>query len=162
MIKLIWAMDQNWLIGKDNKIPWHYKEDLLYYKEMTAGKNVLMGDKTYYSLKGYYKTKPLPYGKIYVASLEDITLSDAVVINDIKTFLANNKEDLWVVGGSTIYRFALEFADELYITHIEKTYDGDAYFPKFDLNGLFTLKSSRRSGDLNFCHYERKNEKCSV
>ena len=51
MIKLIWAMDKNWLIGKENKIPWHYKEDLLYYKEKTAGQIVLMGDNTYFSLK---------------------------------------------------------------------------------------------------------------
>ena len=74
MIKLIWAMDKNWLIGKENKIPWHYKEDLLYYKEKTAGQIVLMGDNTYFSLKGYYKTKPLPYAKIYVASLNDLKL----------------------------------------------------------------------------------------
>ena len=156
MIKLIWAMDKNWLIGKENKIPWHYKEDLLYYKEKTAGQIVLMGDNTYFSLKGYYKTKPLPYAKIYVASLNDLKLDDAIVINDLKGFLSQNKEDLWVVGGATIYRFALEFADELYITHIEKAYEGDAYFPKFDLEGLFKLKSSTRSGDLNFCCYERK------
>lgn len=156
MIKLIWAMDKNWLIGKENKIPWHYKEDLLYYKEKTAGQIVLMGDNTYFSLKGYYKTKPLPYAKIYVASLNDLKLDDAIVINDLKGFLSQNKEDLWVVGGATIYRFALEFADELYITHIEKAYEGDAYFPKFDLEGLFKLKSSNRSGDLNFCCYERK------
>ena len=74
MISLIWAMDINWLIGIDDKLPWHYREDLLYYKEKTAGKTVLMGDKTYYSLKGYYKTKPLPYGKIFVASLDKLEL----------------------------------------------------------------------------------------
>ena len=157
MIKLIWAMDKNWLIGKDNKIPWHYKEDLLYYKEMTAGQTVLMGENTYYSLKGYYKTKPLPYGKIYVASLDNnLVLDDAVVINDLIVFLKNCKEDLWVVGGASIYRLALDYADQLYITHIEKAYEGDAYFHKFDLEGLFNLKDSRISGDLNFCIYERK------
>ena len=90
MIKLIWAMDKNWLIGKENKIPWHYKEDLLYYKEKTAGQIVLMGDNTYFSLKGYYKTKPLPYAKIYVASLNDLKLDDAIVINDLKGFLSQN------------------------------------------------------------------------
>ena len=83
MISLIWAMDINWLIGIDDKLPWHYREDLLYYKEKTAGKTVLMGDKTYYSLKGYYKTKPLPYGKIFVASLDKLELEDAIVVNDI-------------------------------------------------------------------------------
>ena len=69
MISLIWAMTEDHLIGIDDKIPWHIKEDLLYYKSKTKGQIVLMGEATYYSLKGYYKTKPLPYGKIYVASL---------------------------------------------------------------------------------------------
>ena len=66
---MIWAMDEDFLIGKDDQIPWHIKEDLLYYKSKTKGQTVLMGEATYYSLKGYYKTKPLPYGKIYVASI---------------------------------------------------------------------------------------------
>ena len=69
MINLIWAMTKDNLIGKGNLMPWHIKEDLVYYKNKTAGKTVVMGEETYYSLKGYYKTRPLPYGTIYVASL---------------------------------------------------------------------------------------------
>ena len=158
MISLIWAMDKNWLVGKDNKLPWHFKEDLLYYKEKTAGKTVLMGDKSYYSLKSYYKEKPLPYGKIYVASLDDIVLDDATVIHDINEFLDNfdKNEELWVVGGATIYRFSLPYADRLYITHVDGEYEGDAYFPKFDLENEFNLISSRISNVLNFSVYERK------
>ena len=157
MISLIWAMDKNWLVGKDNKLPWHFKEDLLYYKEKTAGKTVLMGDKSYYSLKSYYKEKPLPYGKIYVASLDDLELSDATVIHDINKFLDNfdKNEELWVVGGATIYRFSLPYADRLYITHVDGEYEGDAYFPKFDLENEFKLISSRISNNLNFAVYER-------
>ena len=73
MIHLIWAMTKNHVIGLQNKMPWHIKEDLIYYKEHTAGKTVVMGENTYYSLKGYYKSKPLPYGKIYVASLNAVS-----------------------------------------------------------------------------------------
>ena len=158
MISLIWAMDINWLIGIEDKLPWHYREDLLYYKEKTAGKTVLMGDKTYYSLKGYYKTKPLPYGKIYVASLDNLELEDAEVINDINSFLANfpKAEDLWVVGGSTIYKFALPYADYLYITHVLKAYEGNMYFPKFDLENDYNIVSKRYSDVLCFAVYERK------
>ena len=90
MISLIWAMSEKWLIGKDNKIPWHVKEDLLYYKEKTNGKTVLMGENTYFSLKGYYKNRPLPYGKIYVASLSDNEFIDAIKIDDVISFLNNN------------------------------------------------------------------------
>ena len=157
MISLIWAMDINWLIGVDDKLPWHYKEDLMYFKEKTAGKTVLMGDKTYYSLKGYYKTKPFPYGKIYVASLDNLELEDATVINNINEFLENfpKEEDLWVVGGSTIYRFSLPYADYLYITHVMKSHEGNMYFPKFDLENDFKVLSKRYSEPLCFAVYER-------
>lgn len=157
MISLIWAMDKNWLVGKDNKLPWHFKEDLLYYKEKTAGQTVLMGDKSYFSLKSYYKNKPLPYGKIYVASLDDLQLDDAVVVNDVISFLNNfpSEEKLWVVGGATIYKFALPYANYLYITHVDGEYEGDAYFPKFDLENDFKLISQRISNNLNFSVYER-------
>lgn len=158
MISLIWAMDKNWLVGKENKLPWHFKEDLIYYKEKTAGNTVLMGDVSYYSLKGYYKDKPLPYGKIFVASLDNLNLDDAIVVNDVISFLANfpNDEELWVVGGATIYKFALPHAHRLYITHVDGEYQGDTYFPKFDLENDFNLISSRISGVLNFSVYERK------
>ena len=158
MISLIWAMDKNWLVGKENKLPWHFKEDLIYYKSKTNGQTVLMGDNSYYSLKGYYKDKPLPYGKIYVASLNNLDLEDATVINDVISFLNNfpKEETLWVVGGATIYKFALPYADYLYITHVDGEYEGDAWFPKFDLDNEFNLVSSKISNNLNFCVYERK------
>lgn len=133
MIKLIWAMDENRLIGKDNLIPWHCKEDLLYYKEQTKGQTVLMGEATYDSLKGYYKDKPLPYGKIYVASLSDREFTDAIKVSNLVHFLENNNEELFVVGGRTIYKIALPYADMLYISIIKGKYEGNVYFPEFNL-----------------------------
>ncbi len=155
MIKLIWAMDKNNLIGKDNKIPWHIKEDLLYYKKQTAGQTVFMGLSTYYSLKGYYKTKPLPYGKIYVASLDDVKLSDAIVIKDAITFFKECNEDLFVVGGASIYKLALPYADMLYISIIKGDYEGDAYFPKIDYAN-YELISSEELERVTFNIYKRK------
>ena len=133
MIHLIWAMTKNHVIGLQNKMPWHIKEDLIYYKEHTAGKTVVMGENTYYSLKGYYKSKPLPYGKIYVASLnENLILEDAIVISDVIQLFKTTREDLWVVGGATIYQLALPYADTLYISWVKKEYEGDTYFPEID------------------------------
>lgn len=154
MISLIWAMTKNHLIGKDNKIPWHIKEDLLYYKEKTNNQIVLMGENTYYSLKGYYKKRPLPYKKIYVASLNDLKLEDAIIINDVETFLKNNKEDLFVVGGATIYKLALPYANRLYISIVKCNYEGDAYFPNFDLS-LYQLVSKKESIEVDYLVYER-------
>ena len=136
MINLIWAMDENNLVGNGDKIPWHIKEDLLYYKSKTKGQTVLMGDTTYYSLKGYYKDKPLPYGKIYVATIDKSLNIDGVeMVYDINKFLDNNPEDdLWVVGGATIYKLSLPYANRLYISFIKGTHEGDRYFPKINFD----------------------------
>ncbi len=139
MINLIWAMDKNQLVGKGDRIPWHIKEDLLYYKAKTKDKTVIMGDTTYFSLKGYYKDKPLPYGKIYVATIDkgliiDDKLNDVVMIYDINSFLASYTDELWVCGGATIYKLALPYADYLYISYVKGEYEGDRYFPQIDFS----------------------------
>ena len=155
MISLIWAMTKDHLIGKGNLIPWHIKEDLIYYKEHTKGQIVLMGEETYYSLKGYYRTKPLQYGKIYVASLnKDLVLDDAIVINDLVWFLENNSEDLWVVGGATIYKISLPYADKLYISFIKGNYEGDKYFPEIDFSN-YKLIWDNETELVHYTLYER-------
>lgn len=159
MINLIWAMDRNWLIGIDNKLPWRYQEDLAFFKEKTHGKTVLLGLNTYKSLKfTYYKGRNLPFSKIYVASKSiENDCEDAIIVNDVDKFLKNNKEDLWVIGGATIYNLALKHADRLYITWINKDYVGDSYFPKFPLEEQFKLKEERqgKTKELTFSLYER-------
>ncbi len=136
MINMIWAMDENNLVGKGDRIPWHIKEDLLYYKSKTKGQTVLMGDTTYYSLKGYYKDKPLPYGKIYVATIDkQLKIEGVEMVYDIISFLENNtEENLWVVGGATIYKLSLPYADRLYISFIKGSHDGDRYFPQINFD----------------------------
>jgi len=133
MISLIWAMDENWLIGKDNVLPWHYPKDLAYFKSKTKNQTVLMGDMTYESLKGYYKEKPLPFGKIYVANLVDKAYPDAHLVKDIHQFFKETKEDVMVIGGKTIYQLALPYAKRLYITYVLGRHQGNVYFSPFDL-----------------------------
>ena len=155
MINMIWAMDEDFLIGKDDQIPWHIKEDLLYYKSKTKGQTVLMGEATYYSLKGYYKTKPLPYGKIYVASINsDLKLYDAVVINDVDSFLKNINEDIWVVGGATIYKLSLPYANRLYISFIKGKHEGNKYFPHIDFSN-YKLIWEEESELVRYTLFER-------
>ena len=137
MINMIWAMDKNNLIGDGNRIPWHIKEDLIYYKNKTKGQVVLMGDATYFSLKSYYKTKPLPYGKCYIATIDknlkiENPLEDIEIIYDLDSFLKNFSGDLWVCGGATIYKLALPYANRLYISFIKGDFKGDKYFPPID------------------------------
>lgn len=154
MIKLIWAMDQNWLIGKGNQLPWHYKKDLAYFKEKTKGQPVLMGDMTYDSLKSYYKEKPLPFGQLYIASVTNREFPDAIIVTNIDDFLSTHKDDLFVIGGKTIYRLSLPYADQLYITFIDKSHEGDVYFPTFDLT-QYKLIQEDKVDELRFCVYEK-------
>lgn len=155
MINLIWAMDENRLVGKGNKLPWRYSKDLKYFKEMTHGKTVLMGDATYESLKGYYKNRPLPFGKIYVANLESKYYPDATRVPDLFKFLDEFEDDLWVVGGKTIYELSLPYADRLYITYILNRHEGDVYFKPFSLKNFKVIKK-RVEPSLLFTVYERR------
>lgn len=156
MINMIWAMDKNNLVGIDDKIPWHIKEDLLYYKSKTNGQTVLMGDATYYSLKGYYKTKPLPYGKIYVATIDkSLVINGVEMIYDLTEFLKNNKEELWVVGGATIYKLSLPYADRLYISFVKGEYVGNRYFPTVDFS-KYNLVWENDTEKVRYTVFERK------
>lgn len=154
MIMMIWAMDENHLIGKGNLLPWHYPKDLDYFKKKTASMSVLMGDLTYQSLKTYYKTKPLPFKKIYVANLEDVTYEDAIRVSDLHQFLNEIEEDIMVIGGKTIYQLAMPYADKLFITYVLKTHQGDVYFPSFDIN-KFKLTWYQIEEELIFTEYTR-------
>ena len=155
MIHLIWAMTKKQVIGNKNRMPWHIKEDLLYYKSRTEGQTVLMGEATYRSLKGYYKTKPLPYGKIYVASLDpSFSIEDGIVVSDVLTFIKEIQEDLWVVGGASIYKLCLPYADTLYISWIKENYAGDTYFPALDFT-KFKLTWEKETDLVHYTIYER-------
>jgi len=154
MIKMIWAMDENWLIGKDNMLPWHYPKDLAYFKNLTKDEAVLMGDMTYLSLKSYYKTKPLPFRKIYVANIQDATYPDAIHVKDLFKFLKEIDEDIMVIGGKTIYQLCLPYAERLYITYVLKRHEGNVYFPKFDLSQYRLIKKDL-TDELIFAVYER-------
>lgn len=157
MLSLIVATDKNSLIGKNNKIPWHVKEDLLYYKEKTNNKTVIMGLQTYNSLLYYYKNKPLPYKKIYVCTRQKIALENVIIVNDLKSFLLDTKfeEEVFVVGGSQIYKIALDYVDMMYISIIKGDFDGDTYFPSYDKN-LFEQIQSKETEKVIFNIYKRK------
>lgn len=155
MVTLIWAMDKNWLVGKGDCLPWHYPEDLKYLKQQTKDKIVLMGGVTFDSMKGYYKNTPFPFSKVYVADINNKEYKDAITVTDVIDFLNNNKEDLFVMGGPTIYKLSLPFADRLFITHIDAEHDGNVYMDKFDFN-KFEIIESERSGILNFTKYKRR------
>ncbi|HOP57148.1 MAG TPA: dihydrofolate reductase [Bacillota bacterium] len=158
MISMIFAIDKNRLIGSNNNLPWHYPEDLAYFKKTTLGHTVLMGQNTFLSILSSLG-KPLPGRKSVVVSKTPFSYPDIVILDDLVTYLkGEHDEEIFVIGGKSVFEQSLPYAQKLYITHINKEYEGNVYFEGLDLS-LFDLIQSNKSGDLVFAIYERKQEK---
>ena len=155
MISLIAACDVKMHIGRGNDLPWHYPEDLRYFRKTTLGHRVLMGRKTFDSILKR-RGAPLTGRTNLVASRNpDFGYPGIVVVYDLEQFLKQKHNDeIFIIGGYQIYEIALPYADKLYLTHIKKEYPGDVYFPGYDA-GDFRLIRRIDSDELSFCVYER-------
>ena len=130
MISLLVAHDPNRVIGMNNDLPWHIPADLAYFKKMSMGKAMVMGRKTFESIG-----RPLP-GRlsIIVTRNEAYTAEGAVVVHNLSDAIARAEEyaeEVMIIGGAEIFHAALEIADRLYITYIQKQYEGDTFFPSY-------------------------------
>ena len=131
MISIIVAVSEDWGIGKGNNLLWHISEDLKRFKRLTYGNTVIMGKKTWESLP----KRPLPGRK-------NIVLTDNLhesVENSVTAYSINDAldkcepdEQIFIIGGGSIYRQFLPLADRLYITHIHKNAPADTWFPQVD------------------------------
>ena len=151
MINIIVAIGKNGLIGNGNSLPWHYSADLKYFKEMTTNHVVFMGQNTYLSIG-----KPLPNRENVVICAPDFKAPDGVVlVHSLDEFFELYKDkDVFVMGGRQLYASMLDYADKLYITHVNADHVGNIYFPEIDYS-KFRKTSSRIDGVLEFAIYER-------
>ena len=126
-ISLIVAMASNRVIGLNNQMPWHLSADLKKFKQITMGSPILMGRKTYESIG-----RPLPgRTNIIISRNPDYRQDGCVVVNGIEAALkkgGENAEELFIIGGSDLYKAMLPIADTLYLTQINKAFDGDTFF----------------------------------
>lgn len=133
MISLIVAVAKNNVIGKDNKLIWHISEDLKRFKQLTTGKTMIMGRKTFESLPGVLPNRE----HIVVTRDKNFTIdSDKVeVAYDLNSLIKeyiNSDEEIFVIGGADIYKQMLPYASKLYLTKIDKDFDGDTFFPEIN------------------------------
>ncbi len=134
MLKIIAAVSENGVIGKEGKIPWKLRDDMLWFKEVTAHHPVVMGRKTYNSIIERLH-RPLPGRENIVLTRNPHTLRcDGVTpTNSWEEVLERaEKEDVFVIGGSDVYAMALPHARKMYITHVEAKVEGDAFFPAWN------------------------------
>jgi dihydrofolate reductase len=146
IISIIAAVSQNGIIGKDNKMPWHIKEDMELFKACTLNKPVIMGRKTHESIgqklpgrlnivisrDSYYK--PLHHAvKVYTSLDEAIKAQTSY-------------EEVFVIGGGQLYTEALPVASKIYLTRVLKTFEGDVSFPIIPMTE-WNIVSTRLSND---------------
>ena len=155
-LAIIAAVAKNNVIGKRNALPWYIPEDLKRFKLLTTGKTVLMGRKTSDSIIQNLG-KPLPNRKnVVITSQSDYRVPDGVVVyNNLKKALEELKnEEVMVSGGGEIYKQTIDFAEKLYITHVDKEVDGDVFFPEIDSNKWKKISEEKHEG-FSFTEYER-------
>lgn len=127
-LAIIVAAARNGVIGRNNQLPWHLPQDLKYFKAVTLGKPVIMGRKTYESIG-----RPLPGRTNIVITRDHSWSADGVkVVHGLEEALAvaegSSAAEVMVIGGAEIYKAALPLAQRIYLTQIEASPDGDAFF----------------------------------
>ncbi|MCW9707353.1 dihydrofolate reductase [Fodinibius salsisoli] len=148
------AHDPNLVIGKDGELPWHYSEDLKYFKKITTGHPIIMGRVVFEEIN----EKPLP-------GRENVVLSRSRDYDHVPTFSSIDKaldhvegeEIAFVIGGAEIYKQLLPQVDKLFVTEIHKSHDGDTYFPEYrdQISSVWKEIKRDRHPEFSFVVYER-------
>lgn len=149
-ISLISAIAENRAIGKDNRLLWHIPEDMKHFRETTSGHAVIMGQKTYESLG-----RPLPNRiNIIVTFDKGFKAEGCVVLHSLDDAFEyvekQDEEEVFVIGGGSIYKQTIDRADRLYLTLVKGEFDGDVFFPDYS---AFTKIIDRRDSQDNNHEY---------
>jgi len=133
-MNLIVAVDKNWAIGNGNKLLVSIPQDMKFFRETTMGKVVVMGRKTLESFPGGQPLKKRT--NIVITGDRSYDVKDAIVVHSIDEALEElkkyNEDDIYVIGGESIYRQMLPYCKLAHVTKIDHAYEADTYFPNLD------------------------------
>ncbi len=153
MINIIVAMTKERVIGRENSLLWHISEDLKNFKKLTSGQAVIMGRKTYESMG-----KLLPNRHNIVVSSSMLQEKGIDVCRSLEEAIHTAQsygQEIFVIGGESIYRQALPFAERMYISYVKNNYPGDAYFPEFN-EEEWSITQKKDFNEFELIEYERK------
>jgi dihydrofolate reductase len=163
MLSIIVAVAKNNVIGKDNQLIWHLPEDLKRFKRLTTNHTIIMGRKTFESLG-----RVLPNRKhVILCNDAEMNIDDenVEILDDISKLkkYKDSEEENFVIGGATIYKLLMPYADKMYVTHIKEEFEGDVYFPEIsEKDWKITerekgLRDEKNPFDYEYVTYERIN-----
>ena len=164
-MNLIVAVDSNWAIGNKNELLIRIPNDMKHFREETTGKVVVLGRKT---LETFPQGLPLKNRtNIILSKDKNYKVKDAIVVHSIEQLLEELKnypdENIYIIGGDSVYRQMLPYCNVAHVTKIEHTYEADAFFPDLDKDSEWeiTAESDEQTYfDIQyyFLKYERKNK----
>ena len=162
MISIIVAIAENYAIGKKGDLLCHLPADLKHFKQITSGRTVLMGERTFFSLPKH----PLPNRRnIVLTDVPGKVFEGAEAVYSLNELCAkvSPEEEAFVIGGGMVYRQMMPLADKLYITHIHHSWeDADTFFPEIKADEWQPVSAERHEADDNnpydftFAEYIRK------
>ena len=162
MLSIIVAIAENNVIGKDNQLIWHLPEDLKRFKKITTDHTIIMGRKTFESLG-----RILPNRK-HVILCNDMELEindeNVEVLSDISMLdkYINSEEEHFIIGGATIYRLLMPYANKMYVTLIHQEFEGDVSFPEIKeeewevVSREKGIKDEQNPFDYEYINFTRK------
>jgi dihydrofolate reductase len=131
-LSIIVATAKNRVIGVNNTLPWHLPEDLKRFRALTTGHHIIMGRKTYDSLGRLLPGRTT----VIVTRNQAYKVEGAIVVHSLEDAITacGDDQEVFLIGGAELYQDGLKLANKLYITEIDAEYEGDAFFPEFDLS----------------------------
>jgi dihydrofolate reductase len=151
-ITVLAAVGANLVIGHDGKMPWHLPEDLAHFKATTMGHTLVMGRKTYDAIG-----RPLPGRRTIVLTRQPGWHAPSVEVSHslAEALALAGPTEVFVIGGGEVYRQAMPFADQMMLTEVEQSPEGDVVFPTFE--PAHWRETAREAHDgFAFVTYERK------
>lgn len=157
-LSMIVAVDEARAIGKDNRLLWNIPEDLKHFKELTSGHAVIMGENTYHSIG-----RPLPNRTNIVVTLnQELELPGCQVVHSldeaVRVAREHEKEEVFVMGGASIYKQFLPMIDRLYLTLVNGEHEADTYFPDYSDFTKVISEEKHENGEYQFTFFVLERE----
>lgn len=156
MKRILAAIDDKRGMARENKLPWNLPTDVKRYRELmnNNGSNVLVGRSTYMQMKDLLKNN-----NVYLATRTIDSMEGVEIVKDVKEFLENFNDDLWIIGGAKVFEDSIHLTDELLLTRVMGDFQCDVFFPEFENEFVeFSREEVMNENGVNFqfVNYRKK------